>query len=454
MDKNHKKLLEFSGAKGAKKFDIINPTSGAVIQSLPSDSAAIVQAKIAKISAGFPKWAATKPKSRAKILQKWCDLILQNKLQIAEIMHQESAKLMTECLVEVDYAASFVAEYAKQATVERDEKIKQGKIFYQPIGAVAAITPWNFPAAMITRKVSPALAAGCTVICKPSDSTPLTAIALLNLAREAGLDESVLQIAIGDAKTIGKEFCESKDIKKLSFTGSTAVGKILLEQCAGTVKKTTMELGGNAPFIVLADADLDAAVDAAVKSRFRFSGQTCICANRFLVAEKIYDKFVEKIAAKVAALQIAPLIDLGAAQKVEKLVQGAVKQGARLVEGGKKAKENFFPATVLADVTQKMDIFSEEIFGPVVTVIKFKKPEQAVEMANDTRYGLAAYVFCGKKNKGEEIAKQLNFGMVGVNETAIASAQTPFGGMNESGIGREGSHFGIEEYFEVKFVAI
>ena len=407
---------------------------------------------IAKLAKNFPHWAATSPNARKNILLKWHDLILANKQDLAQIMHDECAKLMPECLAEIEYAASFVSWYANQAVVERDVEIEGGRVVYQPIGVVAAITPWNFPAAMITRKVAPALAAGCTVICKPSEFTPNSALALLKLAREAGLDEGVLEIIVGDAELIGKEFTDSHLIKKLSFTGSTAVGKLLIAQCAATVKKVTMELGGNAPFIVFADADLEMALEAAVRSRFRFSGQTCICANRFLVQAEIYDEFIARLKAKITQLQIAPLIHEKAAQKVEKLVEGAIAQGAKLVCGAAQGQGRYFPPTILVDVTADMKIFATEIFGPVATIIKFSDASEAIALANDTEYGLAAYVY-GSDIVAQKVARAINFGMVGVNEIAIAAAHLPFGGMNQSGIGREGSHFGIEEYFEVKFIA-
>jgi len=408
--------------------------------------------KIEKIAAKFPKWAAKNAEERRKILLKWNDLILENKQFLAQVMHNECAKLMPECLAEIDYAASFVSWYAEQAVISRNQVIENGEVVYQPIGPVAAITPWNFPAAMITRKVAPALAAGCTVICKPSSLTPNTALALLQLARKAGLGEGVLEIVVGDANKIGKEFTSNPLIKKLSFTGSTAVGKLLIAQCADTVKKVTMELGGNAPFIVFADADLELAIDAAVKSRFRFSGQTCICANRFLVQAEIYDKFVAALAGKLVDLKIAPLINEKAAIKVEKLVQDAVKNGANLVLGKQRADGRYYPPTILNNVTQGMKIFSTEIFGPVATIIKFSSEKEAIALANDTEYGLAAYIFSGDLARARKVAEAINFGMVGVNEIAVASANSPFGGMNQSGIGREGSHFGIEEYFEVKFI--
>ena len=408
---------------------------------------------IDKVSAAFPKWSAKSAQERSKILLKWNDLILADKKRLAKIMHDESAKLMPECLAEVDYAASFISWYAKEALRERNEKIDGGYITHQPIGPVAAITPWNFPAAMITRKVAPALAAGCTVLSKPSELTPNTAIALQKLGRKAGFGVGVFEIVVGDSKKIGKIITDSLKIKKLSFTGSTAVGAQLIAQCAPTIKKVTMELGGNAPFVIFADADLDAAVEAAVKSRFRFSGQTCICANRFLVEADIYDKFIEKMQQKISDMEIAPLIHEEATKKVEKLVKGAIKEGAKLIHGTDKADGRYFAPTILANVTAKMEIFSKEIFGPVVTVIKFKGAEQAIKLANDTEYGLAAYVYCGDAKTGEYVAKSINAGMVGLNDIAINIPSAPFGGMNHSGIGREGSHFGIEEYFEIKFIA-
>lgn len=450
MAHNLETLTRHSFPESGEFFAVVSPLNNNSITSLPEISAEQLEGKIKAVSDAFPSWSARTAQERADVLQKWHGLILENKDVLVEIMHKESAKLKRECEAEVKYAAAFVDEYATQAVKPRGDELETGEVVYQSIGAVAAITPWNFPAAMITRKVSPALAAGCTVICKPAEKTPLTAIALLNLAREAGIGEGVFELVLGDAKMIGKKICASNDIKKLSFTGSTAVGKILMRQCADTVKKVTMELGGNAPFIVLKDADLDEAAEAAVQSRFKFSGQVCVSSNRFLVAQEVHDEFLQKVLAKVEELEIAPLISKDAAQNVESLVQGAVAEGANLICGSGKCDGNVFEPTILTGVTENMEIFATEIFGPVMTFVKFDSVERAIEMANNTHYGLAAFVYGGAAN---EVAKKLNFGMVGANSLAISNPKTPFGGMNQSGIGREGSHFGIEEYYEVKFIA-
>ena len=326
----------------------------------------------------------------------------------------------------------------------------KGYVVKQPIGVVAAITPWNFPAAMITRKVAPALAAGCTVVCKPSSATPLTAIVLHKLAIQAGIPSDVFSIVTGDANLIGKELATNHAVKKLSFTGSTEIGKLLMAQCAGSVKKITMELGGNAPFIVFDDADIDLAVENAIKSRFRFSGQTCICANRFLVHEKIYKKFADKITAQAKKLEIAPLINKAAVAKVDKLIKSS---GGKILCGG-KFKGNYYSPTVISDLSPKSEIFSHEIFGPVVTLFKFKTEAEAISLANATPYGLAAYIFTGDSSRGLKVAEKIDFGMVGVNDIAINATHSPFGGMKESGIGREGSHYGLEEFLEIKFISV
>lgn len=450
MDKN---LIKHKLPKTAKTFEVRNPANNKLLATLPSMDAKQVRAATEKTVKAFEKWSALTSWDRSKIMHEWFRLIQANKEKLSQIMHEESGKLLPECITEIDYAASFIDWYAEEAKRVYGEIIpmpnqNRGIITKQPVGPVAAITPWNFPAAMITRKTSPALAVGCSVIVKPPKATPLSALALYNLAIEAGMPEGVFEIVLGESDMIGKELSSHPGIKKLSFTGSTEVGKQLMAQCATTMKQVTMELGGNAPFIVFADADIGKAVEGAIKSRFRFSGQTCICANRFLVEDKIHDEFAKKLAAKVKGMKIAPLINKDAIKKVDKLVKNA---GGKILCGGKH-HGNFFDATVIADVKKSNDIYATEIFGPVATLFKFKTENEAIEMANGTPYGLASYVYSEDLKKAWRVAEKIDFGMVGVNEVAISSSYGPFGGFKESGIGREGSHYGVEEYVEIKYI--
>lgn len=450
-----KKLITHKFPKAKQTFEVRNPANNTLLAKLPYMEISDVKAAITKAENAFDKWSAKTAWDRAKIMHKWFDLMVENKDKLAQIMHEESGKLLEESKGEIDYAASFLDWNAEEAKRAYGEIIpmpnnNRGIITRQPVGVVAAITPWNFPAAMITRKVAPAIAAGCTVVCKPPKATPLSALALYNLGIKAGLPEGVFELVVGDSELIGKELSSNKAIKKLSFTGSTEVGKQLMAQCSTTMKQITMELGGNAPFLVFADSDIDKAVEGAVASRFRFSGQTCICANRFIVEDKIHDEFAKKLAAKVKNMKIAPLINGDAVKKVDKLVKGAE---GKILTGG-KFKGNFFDATVIANEKKSNKIFSSEIFGPVATLFKFKTEKEAIQMANDTTYGLAAYIYTGDKSRGWKIAERLDFGMIGVNEVTISSSYAPFGGMKESGMGREGSHYGIEEYLEVKYINI
>ena len=446
------KLLKHSFPKG-KSFAVTNPANGKTIATLPLLEISYVKKQIDAAHKAFADWSQQSGFKRAELMQKWYALIIENKPAIASIMHEESGKLMEESLAEVDYAASFILWSAEEAKRIYGEVLtmpnqNRGYVIKQPVGVVGAITPWNFPAAMITRKTAPALAAGCTVVGKPPRETPLTAIALYNLAIQAGIPKDVFQITLGDSAPIGREFCENEKIRKLSFTGSTEVGKILMQQCSQQVKKITLELGGNAPFIVFADADIDKAVEGAIKSRFRFSGQTCICANRFLVDAKIAAEFTRKLTAKVKSLKVAPVINRKAIEKITALVANS---GGKIMCGG-KSKGNFFEPTIIADVPINSKIFATEIFGPVATIFTFKTNEEAIKLANKTEYGLAAYLYTKNPEQGLKAAEQLDFGMVGVNETNISSSHSPFGGMKESGFGKEGSHFGIDEYLEKKYI--
>lgn len=451
-----KNLLQHSLPESAESFAVTNPANGKDIYTLPSLGVKETKAAINRAHKAFDSWRIKTAWERGAVMKQWCALILKNKKAIAEIMHLESGKIMAEALAEVDYAASFIEWSAEEAKRAYGEILpmpaggKRGIVSKHPVGVVAAITPWNFPAAMITRKVGPALAAGCTVVCKPPRETPLTAIAIHNLAKQAGMPSGVFELVVGDSKIIGKELTTNPLVKKLSFTGSTETGKLLMAQCAGTMKKVTMELGGNAPFLVFGDADIDAAVEGALKSRFRHSGQTCICANRFIVEEGIYDLFAKKLASKVKKLEIGPLINSAAIKKVDKLVRNA---GGKILTGG-KYKGNFYQPTVITNLDRSSPIFDTEIFGPVATLFKFKTMQEAIKLANDTEYGLAAYIYSGDLKKAWQVADEIDYGMIGVNDVVISSAHSPFGGVKESGMGREGSHYGIEEYLEVKYISL
>ena len=451
----NKKLISHLFPKTSKTFDVTNPATGEKLASLPYLDLKYLRGQIDAAHTAFTHWSSISGFERAALMQKWYDLIIKNKKEIAQIMHEESGKLIAESLAEVEYAAGFInwsAEEAKRITGEviTMPNANRGYVIKQPVGVVGAITPWNFPAAMITRKTAPALAAGCTVIVKPPRETPLTAIALYNLANQAGIPKNVFQITLGESASFGKELCENEKIRKISFTGSTEVGKMLMQQCSAHVKKITLELGGNAPFIVLDDADIDKAVEGAIKSRFRNSGQTCICANRFLVAESVHDEFAKKLTIAAKKIKLAPLINQKAIEKVDALVKGAK---GKLLTGG-KYKNLFYNATVITDLPTDSVIFATEIFGPVATIFKFKTDADAIKLANKTEYGLAAYLYSGNMSRSLKMAEALDFGMVGINETNISSSHSPFGGMKESGFGKEGSHFGIDEYLEKKYINI
>jgi succinate-semialdehyde dehydrogenase/glutarate-semialdehyde dehydrogenase len=409
--------------------------------------------------------------ARAAVLRRWHDLILENTDDLGLLMTLEQGKPLAEAKGEVKYGASFIEWFAAECQRAYGDIIPPHAaglrllVTKQPVGVVAAITPWNFPVAMITRKVAPALAAGCTVVLKPSEETPLSALALAELANRAGFPPGVLNIVTGmDAPAIGRVLTGSTVVRKLSFTGSTEVGKLLMRQSADTVKKISLELGGNAPFIVFDDADIDAAVEGAVISKYRNAGQTCVCANRIYVQSGVYEKFLEKFSAAVQkqkvgpgteqGVTIGPLINQEALEKVERLVDDAFGKGARILTGGKSMTGTFYEPTVLADVTKGMDILGEEIFGPVAPVIRFETEEAVIEMANDTPYGLASYFYGRDIGRVFRVAEALDYGMVGVNTGLIATAVAPFGGMKESGIGREGSKYGLEEFMEVKYVCI
>jgi len=451
---------------------VVNPASGEIIAHVPRLGAAETAQAVEAAQAAFKLWSKKTAKERASIMRAWFDLMLQNREDLAIIMTTEQGKPLAEARGEVDYAASFVEFYAEEAkriygeispAHRTDSRIL---VMKQPIGVIAAITPWNFPAAMITRKVAPALAVGCTAVIKPAPETPLTALALGVLAERAGIPAGVLNILTGDAPAIGKVMCEHPAVRFVGFTGSTEVGKLLMRQAAGTVKKVGLELGGNAPFIVFDDADLDAAVEGAMFSKYRNMGQTCICANRLYVQDKVYDAFIEKLGVAVTKLNVGnglsagvtqgPLINMEAVEKAESHIADAVSKGATIMMGGKRHTlgGTFFEPTVLANVTSDMVVAREETFGPVAPIFRFHDEAEVIEMANNTQFGLASYFYARDLGRVFRVAEALEYGMVGINTGAISTELAPFGGVKESGLGREGSRHGIEEFVEIKYMCV
>jgi len=455
---------------GTGETPVIDPATGEELARVPNMGAAETRQVIEDANTAFKSWRKTTAKQRATILRRWFELMMENADDLAMIMTREQGKPLAEAKGEVAYGASFAEFYAEEAKRIYGETIPTHRadgrivVIKQPIGVIAAITPWNFPLAMITRKVSPAIAAGCTVVCKPAPDTPLSALALAELATRAGLPAGVLNIITGDATKIGPEMTSSPLVRGLTFTGSTAVGKLLMQQSAATVKKCGMELGGNAPFIVFDDADVDAAVEGAMGSKFRNAGQTCVCANRIYVQEGVYDQFAEKLAAKVAALKvgngsedgviIGPLINDAGIAKAEAHVKDAVAKGAKVLTGGKRHElgRTFFEPTVLTDVTNDMLFTTEETFGPVAPLFRFSSEDEVVALANDTPYGLAAYFYSRDIGRCWRVAEELESGIVSINEGIFSNEVAPFGGVKESGLGREGSHHGIEEFVDMKFI--
>jgi len=449
--------------------EILNPATLEVIGTVPNMGKAEAERAIEAAKEAWPLWKNKTAKDRSIILKKWFDLIISNADDLAFILTSEQGKPLAEAKGEILYAASFIEWFAEEAkrvygdiipSPYPDARIVVNK---QPIGVVAAITPWNFPAAMITRKVAPALAAGCPCIVKPAPETPFTALALVDLAVQAGVPAEIFSVITGDAVLIGDAIFESDVVRKFTFTGSTPVGKMLLERSAKTLKKVSLELGGNAPFIVFDDADLDAAIEGALIAKFRNAGQTCVCVNRFLVQAGIYEKFVAALSQKIqnfnigngleAGHDIGPLINANAVKKVEAHIQDALDKNGRLVIGGKKhtAGELFFEPTLIADVTADMDVATQETFGPLAAVFKFETEQQAVEMANATEFGLAAYCYTKDLGRAWRMSEQLEYGMVGINKGLISNEVAPFGGIKQSGLGREGSKYGIEDYLEIKY---
>jgi succinate-semialdehyde dehydrogenase / glutarate-semialdehyde dehydrogenase len=447
-----------------------NPATGEILGAVPKLGAVETREAVAAAGAAFPAWSRKTGKERAAVLRRWFDLMMENQDDLARLMTLEQGKPLAESHGEVAYAASFLEWFGEEAkrvygdTIPGHQADKRIVVLKQPIGVVACITPWNFPLAMITRKAGPAIGAGCTVVLKPAGQTPFSALALAELAERAGVPKGVFNVLTGSAKEIGGELTSNPTVRKLSFTGSTEVGKVLMEQCAGTVKKLSLELGGNAPFIVFDDADLDAAVDGAVASKYRNTGQTCVCTNRILVQDKVYDAFAEKLAAAVKALKPAsglepgatqgPLIDDAAVAKVESHIRDAREKGAKVLVGGKRHAlgGRFFEPTVLADVTPAMAVAREETFGPVAPLFRFNTEAEAVELANATEFGLASYFYGRDIARVWRVAEALEYGIVGVNTGLISTEVAPFGGVKESGLGREGSKYGMEEFLEIKYL--
>jgi succinate-semialdehyde dehydrogenase/glutarate-semialdehyde dehydrogenase len=463
---------QWAGADSGATVEVTNPASGAVIGTIPKMGAAETVRAIDAASAALPAWRAKLAKERAALLRRWFELMMANQEDLGLIMTTEQGKPLPEAKGEIAYAASFIEWFAEEAKRIYGDVIpsvwpdKRLVVIKQPVGVCGLITPWNFPAAMITRKAAPALAAGCTVVIKPATQTPFSALALAELAERAGIPKGVFNVITGGAKDIGGELTANPKVAKISFTGSTEVGRMLMAQSASTIKKISLELGGNAPFLVFDDADLDAAAEGAMVSKYRNAGQTCVCANRLLVQEGVYDAFAARLAEKVKALKvgpgteagvnIGPLIDKNAVAKVEEHVSDALAKGAKVVVGGKRHSLGglFYEPTVLANVTTSMKVTKEETFGPVAPLFRFKTEADGIAMANDTEFGLASYFYARDVGRIWRVGEGLESGMVGVNTGLISNEVAPFGGVKQSGIGREGSRYGIEEFLEVKYLCM
>jgi succinate-semialdehyde dehydrogenase/glutarate-semialdehyde dehydrogenase len=463
---------EWVTATSGATIAVDNPATGDVIGTVPKLGAGETRRAIDAAAVAFAAWRRTTAKERAAVMRRWFDLMIANRDDLARLMTTEQGKPLAEAQGEVTYAASFLEWFGEEAkrvygdTIPAPQSDKRVVVIKQPIGVVGCITPWNFPLAMITRKAGPAIAAGCTVVLKPASQTPLSALALAELADRAGVPKGVLNVITGPAAEIGGELTSNPDVRKISFTGSTEIGKLLMAQCAATVKKVSLELGGNAPFIVFDDADLDAAVEGAIASKYRNTGQTCVCANRIFVQDAVYDAFATRLADAVRALRPAPGLDAGATQgpliddravkKVEEHITDALSKGARVVIGGRRHAlgGRFFEPTVLADVTPSMVIAHEETFGPVAPLFRFYTDDEAIALANDTPFGLAAYFYGRDIGRVWRVAEALESGMVGVNTGIISTEVAPFGGVKESGLGREGSKYGIEEFLEIKYICL
>jgi succinate-semialdehyde dehydrogenase / glutarate-semialdehyde dehydrogenase len=459
-------------AQGGGLLQVTNPANGAVLGTVPNMGAGEARAAIEAAARAFPAWAARTAKDRATILRRWHDLMLLNADDLAQLMTAEQGKPLAEARGEIAYAASFIEWFAEEGkrvygdVIPGHQPDKRILVLRQPVGVVAAITPWNFPAAMITRKAGPALAAGCTFVCKPAAQTPYSALAMADLAHRAGIPPGVFSVITGSAAAIGGEMTSNPIVRKVTFTGSTAIGKKLMEQCAGTLKKLSLELGGNAPFIVFDDADLDLAVQGAMASKYRNTGQTCVCANRLLVQEGVYDAFVAKLVEAVRKLRVGdglagpteqgPLIDEKAVAKVEEHVADALAKGGKVALGGRRHAlgGTFYEPTIITQVKPTMMVAREETFGPVAPVFSFKDEHEAIRMANDTEFGLASYFYTRDLARGLRVAERLEYGIVGLNTGLISTEVAPFGGVKESGFGREGSKYGILDYTELKYLCI
>ncbi|MET3444006.1 succinate-semialdehyde dehydrogenase/glutarate-semialdehyde dehydrogenase [Variovorax paradoxus] len=466
-------LIAGEWTKGKSRFDVNDPATGQKLVNVANLTRADAVLAIAAANMALAAWRRKTGKERSIVLRKWFDLLIANTEDLGRLMTAEQGKPFAEAKGEVAYGASFIEWFAEEAKRVNGEVLPQFDnnrrllVMKQAIGVCAAITPWNFPLAMITRKVAPALAAGCTVVIKPAELTPLTALAAAELAVRAGIPAGVLNVLTADSQNsiaIGKELCESDVVRHLSFTGSTEVGRILMSQCAPTVKKLSLELGGNAPFLVFDDADVDSAVEGAMASKYRNAGQTCVCANRLYVQDGIYDSFVEKFAAKVKALKVGngfeegvvqgPLIEDAAVEKVQRHVDDAVAKGGKLLAGGHKIQGQFFEPTVIAEATSDMLCAKEETFGPFAPVFRFKTEQDAIDAANNTEFGLASYFYTRDVGRIFRVAEALEYGMVGINAGVIATEHVPFGGVKQSGLGREGSHHGMDDYVEIKYLCL
>ncbi len=462
----------WADADSGDVIEVNNPATGEIIGTVPRMGTGETRRAVAAGVDAWPAWRARTAKARAAIVRRWYELMMENQEDLAVIMTSEQGKSLTESRGEIGYAASFLEWFAEEGkrlygdTIPTHNPDQRIVVVKEPIGVCGAITPWNFPAAMITRKAGPALAAGCPMVLKPASQTPFSALALAELAERAGVPRGIFSVVTGAAAEIGAELTSNPEVRKITFTGSTEVGKQLMEQSAGTVKKVSLELGGNAPFIVFDDADLDAAVVGAIASKYRNSGQTCVCANRVLVQARVYDAFAEKFTAAVNGLRVGngleegvnqgPLIDHAAIDKVESHIQDAVAKGARILAGGERHElgGTFFKPTLLGDVTTDMRITREETFGPVAPLYRFESEEEAIRLANDTEFGLASYFYARDLGRIWRVSEGLEYGMVGINTGIISTEVAPFGGMKESGIGREGSHYGIDEFVEVKYLCM
>ena len=466
-------LINGQWVTGAQRFDVHDPATGQKLADVANLGPAEAEQAIQAANAAWPAWRNKTGKERSIILRKWYDLLMANVEDLGRLMTAEQGKPFAEAKGEVAYGASFVEWFAEEAkrvngeTLPQFDNNRRLMVIRQPIGVCAAITPWNFPLAMITRKVAPALAAGCPVVIKPAELTPLTALAAAELAVRAGIPAGVLNVLTADSDNsiaVGKVFCASDIVRHISFTGSTEVGRILMAQSAPTVKKLSLELGGNAPFIVFDDADVDSAVEGAIASKYRNAGQTCVCANRIYVQDGVYDEFVKKFAAKVQALKVGngfedgvlqgPLIEPAAVAKVQRHLEDAVKRGGKIVTGGQALQGQFFQPTVVADASSDMLCAKEETFGPFAPVFRFKTEQEAIDAANNTEFGLASYFYSRDVGRIFRVSEGLEYGMVGINVGIIATEHVPFGGVKQSGLGREGSHHGMDEYVELKYLCI